>query len=125
MLGNALKSVSGVVFKGAMLGRKINFPTINVGYSDLQLPYGVYVSRVKTPLGVYFGAMHFGPKSIAGTDEPSLEIHLLDFSGDLYGAKVDVEIFDRIRDIRSFDNTESLKRQIRLDVESVRGAVLK
>jgi len=116
--------IRGTVVKGAMLGRKMSFPTINLLYSELALPFGVYVSRVETPLGVYRGAMHFGPKSFAKNEEPSLEIHLLDFSGDLYGAQVIVEIFGKIRDVRKFDNTESLKRQIRLDVESVRSAVL-
>jgi riboflavin kinase / FMN adenylyltransferase len=125
MIDNAIKFVRGVVLKGAMLGRKINFPTINIGYSALDLPYGVYVSRVKTPFGVYKGALHFGPKSVTGSDEPSLEVHLLDFSGDLYGAQVDVEIFEKIREIRTFDNMESLKKQIRLDVESVRASVIK
>jgi riboflavin kinase/FMN adenylyltransferase len=115
---------SGTVVKGAMLGRKMNFPTINLLYSELNLPFGVYVCRVKTPLGVYRGAMHFGPKFFANNEEPSLEIHLLDFSGDLYGARVEVEVFGKIRDVKEFDNMESLKRQIRLDVEFVRGAVI-
>ncbi len=125
MINNsAQKVVRGVVLKGAMMGRKINFPTINIGYSSLDLPYGVYVSRVKTIAGLYKGALHFGPRSIMGLEEPSLEVHLLDFAGDLYGTEVIVEIFDKIREVRDFENTESLKKQIRLDVECVRGAVL-
>jgi len=124
MNDNATKTLRGVVLRGAMLGRKINFPTINIGYGSLDLPFGVYVSRVQTLLGVYKGALHFGPKSIAGTAEPSLEIHLLDFSGDLYGAEVRIEIFNKIRDVMSFDDLESLKKQIALDVESVRATVI-
>jgi riboflavin kinase/FMN adenylyltransferase len=119
-----VRKINGTVVKGMMLGRKLNFPTINIMFSSLEMPFGVYVSRVETPLGVYKGALHFGPKSIGGSDETTLEIHLLDFSGDLYGRQVKVEVFGKIRDVRTFDNTESLKRQIRLDVESVRGAVL-
>lgn len=124
MIGNAIKILRGVVLKGAMLGRKIDFPTINIGYGSLDLPFGVYVSRVQTSLGVYTGALHFGPKSVARTAEPSLEIYLLDFSGDLYGTEVHIEIFDKIRDVMSFDDLESLKKQIALDVESVRAIVI-
>jgi len=122
---DAKKVVRGVVLKGVMMGRKINFPTINVAYDFLDLPYGVYVSRVRTPFGFFKGALHFGPKSVFGVEEPSLEVHLLDFSGDLYGCEVLVEVFEKIRDVRSFDNMESLKKQIRLDVEYVREAVIR
>jgi FAD synthase len=123
--GDAQKVVRGVVLKGAMMGRKINFPTINVAYDCLDLPYGVYVSRVHTPLGAYKGAMHYGPRSLQGAEEPSLEVHLLDFSGDLYGSDVTVEIYGKVREVRNFESRESLKKQIRLDVEYVREAVLK
>lgn len=123
--GNAKKVVHGVVLKGAMMGRTINFPTINVAYDRLDLPYGVYVSFVHTTLGSYKGAMHFGPRTLFGVEEPSLEVHLLDFSGDLYGTEVTVEVYDKVRDVRNFESRESLKKQIRLDVECVRQAVLK
>ena len=120
-----MKTIKGVVLKGAMMGRKINFPTINIAYDRLDLPYGVYVSRVHTPLGTYKGALHFGPRSVYGVSDPSLEVHLLDFSGDLYNSEVKVEVYEKVREVRNFESTESLKKQIRLDVEYVRGAVLK
>lgn len=123
--GEAKKIVRGVVLKGALMGRKLNFPTINVAYDSIDLPYGVYVSRVHTPLGAYKGAMHYGPRSLWGVEEPSLEVHLLDFSGDLYGSEVMVEVYDKVREVRNFESRESLKKQIRLDVEYVREAVLK
>lgn len=119
-----MKIINGVVLKGKMMGRRINFPTINVAYDHLDLPYGVYVSRVHTPLGVYRGALHFGPRSVFGVAEPSLEVHLLDFSGDLYGSEVKVEVHEKVREVRNFDDMESLKKQIRLDVEQVRGTVI-
>ena len=120
-----MKEIHGVVLKGAMMGRKINFPTINVAYDVLDMPYGVYVSRVHTALGAYRGALHYGPRSMLGVDEPSLEVHLLDFSGDLYGSEVTVEVYEKVREVRNFESRESLKKQIRLDVECVREAVLK
>ncbi len=119
-----LKVIEGTVVKGALMGRKIGFPTINVLYTDLDMPYGIYVSKVHTPLGVYKGALHFGPRLVFGIEEPSLEVFLLDFNDDLYGQKVTVEVYEKIRDVRNFDNMDSLKRQIRLDVESVRESEL-
>lgn len=102
------------------MGKKIGFPTINVAYSTLDLPFGVYTSKVYTGYGTYKGALHFGPRKILGIDEPCLEVHLLDFSGDLYGQEVTIDVYQKIRDTRSFDSMESLKRQIRLDVDVVR-----
>jgi riboflavin kinase/FMN adenylyltransferase len=112
--------IKGIVVKGTMMGRKINFPTINIAYNFLEMPFGVYVSRVYTSLGAYKGALHFGPRSVLGIKEPSLEVHLLDFSGDLYGQEVKIEVFEKIRDVKNFENMNGLKRQIRLDVETVR-----
>jgi len=115
-----IATVVGVVVKGALMGKKIGFPTINVAYNEIDLPFGVYISLVDTPLGTYKGALHFGPRSVLGIMEPCLEVHLLDFSGDLYGQQVTVHIYDKIRDTESFDTMDSLKRQIRRDVEYVR-----
>lgn len=117
---NALLKIRGTVVKGTLMGKKINFPTINVAYNTLDLPFGVYVSKVYTSYGVYKGALHFGPRKVFGLNEPSLEVHLLDFSGDLYGQEVMIEVYEKIRDTRNFETMESLKRQIRLDVDAVR-----
>lgn len=117
-------TIRGTVVKGIMMGRKLGFPTINVVYTDLKLPYGVYLCMVKTIMGRFKGAMHFGPRTIFGIEEPTLEVHLLDFSGDLYGSEVYIDVLEKIRDVRHFENTESLKKQIRLDVEYVRECVI-
>lgn len=112
--------IEGVVVKGLLLGKKIGFPTINIAYTTLDLPFGIYVSRVHLAEGVFRGALYFGPRFVVGETEPSLEVHLLDFSGDVYGQKVKIEVFDKIRDTEHFDDLDSLKRQIRFDVEFVR-----
>ncbi len=115
-----LKNISGTVMKGALLGRKMGFPTINIIYDVLDFPYGVYACRVTTSLGVFIGAMHFGPRKVLNLEEPALEVHLLDFSDDLYGQQVKVEIIEKIRDTKDFESMDSLKRQIRLDIEAIR-----
>jgi len=120
-----IKTVQGIVVKGTMIGKKIGFPTINIEYDRLDIPFGIYVSKVHTPDGLYNGAMHFGPKETMGITEPSLEVYLLDFSGDLYGQSVTVDVYEKIRDVKGFDTLDALKKQIRLDVDHVRAVMQK
>ncbi len=115
-----LATISGTVMKGVLMGRKMGFPTINVAYDSTDLPFGVYASRVYTSGGVYKGALHFGPRKVLGLVEPTLEVHLLDFSGDLYGQEVKIEVLEKIRDTQDFEDMDALKRQIRYDVDAVR-----
>lgn len=113
-------TIHGTVMKGTMMGRKMGFPTLNIAYDSLSLPFGVYGCRVYTSLGIYKGALHFGPRKVLNLMEPSLEVHLLDFSGDLYGENVKVEVFEKVRDTADFSDMNLLKRQIRFDVEDVK-----
>lgn len=115
-----LTTIVGTVMKGVLMGRKIGFPTINVVFDRTDLPFGVYSCRVYTPLGLYKGALHYGPRKVLNLTESALEVHLLDFSGSLYGEDVKVEVFEKIRDTQDFESMEILKKQIRLDVGSVR-----
>ena len=119
-MNQTVTQIRGTVVKGALLGRKMGFPTINIAYSKVNIKFGVYVARVYTSYGVFKGALHFGPRTVIGIEEPSLEVHLLDFSEDLYGQEVKVDVLQKIRDTKSFDNMDALKRQIRFDVEYVR-----
>jgi len=115
-----LATISGTVMKGVLMGRKMGFPTINVAFDSTDLPFGVYATRVYTSSGIYKGALHFGPRKVLGLMEPTLEVHLLDFSGDLYGQEVKIEVLEKIRDTKDFDDMDALKRQIRYDVDAVR-----
>jgi FAD synthase len=119
------KEIVGIVVKGTLIGRRLGFPTINVEYDRLDLPHGVYLCKVNVSNTEYFGAMHFGPKATMGMMEPSLEVYLLDFSGDIYGQTVKIRVVEKIREVRAFDSLESLKKQLRLDVDHVRAYMLK
>lgn len=110
--------LSGKVVRGELVGRKLGYPTINVlGHHDL--PHGVYVSVVTTSNGKYKGALHFGPRKTFGKNDPVLEVHLLDFSGDLYDETVHIDVYNKIRDVKSFNDPFALKEQIEKDVEQV------
>ncbi len=113
-------TITAPVIRGSANGRKIGFPTINLKVPSLELDFGVYVSRVSTPLGVYKGALHYGPRKVINVADPTLEIHLLDFSGDLYGQKVTVDILSKVRETMKFPDFATLQRQIALDVLAVK-----
>lgn len=115
-----LQTISGKVIHGISKGREIGFPTLNIETGDVNLSFGVYISKVQTPLGVYKGALHYGPRMVLDMMEPSLEVHLLDFTGDLYGQDVTIEILEKVRDTWKFPDFASLQKQITLDVSAVR-----
>ena len=115
-----IKTVVGKVVRGTSQGKKIGFPTVNIMTDAIELPFGVYAARVATPFGVYKGALHYGPRQILNLPEPLLEVHLLDFSGDLYDEEVKIEILSKIRDTQDFLTMEALQQQISLDIEEVR-----
>ncbi|MBI5755051.1 riboflavin kinase [Candidatus Peregrinibacteria bacterium] len=116
---------SGKVVPGKKRGWSLGFPTLNISVpQDFGLDCGVYVSRVKTPLGIFLGALHYGSRETFGEKEPSIEVHLLDFKGNLYGEKVEIEVLQKIREVRVFSDAKSLKQQIAEDVAAVRGLVV-
>lgn len=115
----------GRVAQGDQRGRTIGFPTANLEGVVEQLPKnGVYATAVdlETVDGatrLALGALNIGvrPTMNAG---PSTEVHLLDFSGDLYGKTLRVHLLQRLRDEQRFDGLPALVRQLELDVERVR-----
>ena len=111
--------VSGQIIHGKRFGRILGFPTANFEWPpDISPPaYGVYA--VKTDRGI--GIMNFGIRpTVEDTMHPLAEVHLLDFSGDLYGQTLTVEIVRKIRNEQKFSSPEALKRQIAKDVEVCR-----
>src|SRR5213596_2828421 len=124
---------TGVVERGAGRGRTIGIPTINLAPLDprkLLPPDGVYAVWVE--LGEretgdgkrYGGMMNQGPRPTFGVYARGLEIHLFDFTGDLYGATVTVEWVRRLRDTQTFPSRQALTDQIERDAIAAR-AVLK
>ena len=115
--------VSGTIQTGQKLGRTINFPTINIFYPEglVNPHYGVYSVNVILPDGkIKKGIANFGVKpTISNSNQPILEVHILDFEGDLYSQKVCVEILKLIRYERKFNNLEDLRNQILLDIKSL------
>ena len=118
-------AVSGRVIPGAARGRKLGFPTANVEFVQELLPLpGVYVIDAAVGGVVRRGVANVGFNPTFGENSLTVEAHLLDFSGDLYGQEMSVRFRDRIRDERKFKSVEELVRQIEKDVEYARSARL-
>lgn len=117
-------SVEGEVVAGEKRGRTIGFPTANLILGDLIEPrYGVYAVRVDADGRRYGGVANFGRRPTVGAPAPLLEVHLFDFSGDLYGGRIEVEFLDFIRDEKKFESLDALKAQIAADGEKARRLV--
>ena len=108
--------IEGVVTHGRQLGRELGFPTANMEVEDTDgIESGVYESYVEVG-GVEYKAMsNLGNNPSVGGGRRHLETHIFDFSGDLYGRKLRVELRRKIRDERKFDSLEELRHQIEED----------
>jgi riboflavin kinase / FMN adenylyltransferase len=120
LLGRAF-DLDGVVVKGDGRGRSIGWPTANVDTHGELLPAsGVYAVRVRTAEGWRGGAANIGTKPTFGGSAVTVEVHLLDWSGDLYGQEVRVEFLERLRAERRFASVSELTAQIQRDVDAAR-----
>lgn len=116
-------AVTGEVLHGKALGRTIDFPTINMPFHKGQLvpAKGVYLSRVHTPEGTYYGVTNIGVKpTVSEENIPLAETYLFDFSGDLYGQECTAELLFFIRPEQKFENITALRTAIAQDCETAR-----
>lgn len=112
---------AGTVVSGAQRGTGLGFPTANMTLAaGTTLAHGIYAVRVHTPDGVFGGAAYLGTRPTFDGGMPVLETFLLEFSGDLYGRRIEVEFIDRIRGDRQFDSAEALVVQMDQDVAQIR-----
>lgn len=108
-----MKIVSGVVVEGRKKGRELGFPTANIILSE-KIEGGIYSGKTNIFGREYLGAIFIYPGGNL------FEIYFLDFNGDLYGQYLTVEMGEKIRDFKKFDNEEYLKTQIADDISKVR-----
>jgi len=116
-------SVRGIVVRGDGRGRGLGFPTANLKVSNtgkLIPPPGIYAVRGVLRSGTHAGALHLGPRPTFQGSPPTIELHLLDYEGNLYGEEVRVDFVDRLREVRPFDSVAGLVEQMREDVEAAR-----
>lgn len=118
----AYYSVTGVVVKGKQIGRTIGLPTINIVPQEDKLlpPYGVYEALVSVQGGRYKGITNIGVKpTVTEEKKVVVETFILDYSGDLYGSTITVNLLRMVRPERKFGSIEELKAQIESDIKSI------
>lgn len=115
-------SIGGRVVHGRQLGRQIGAPTANILLGDRQAPLrGVYVVQARLPDGETLGGVaNIGLRPTVDGKRPSLEVHLFDYAGDLYGKRIETTFLQPLRDEARFPDIESLKQQIAVDMEQAR-----
>jgi len=114
-------NVSGIVIPGKRRGSILGIPTANIRPEKELIPAdGVYAVIVHLEEERHKGVLNIGFNPTFSDTDLSVEVYLLDFSGDVYGKKVDVLFVERIRDEIKFDNAEMLVKQIRKDIDEAR-----
>jgi riboflavin kinase/FMN adenylyltransferase len=118
--------LDGVVVPGDQRGGTLGYPTANLAVEPTLLvpKYGIYAGSALDPAGEeHRAAISIGTNPHYGGEERRIEPHLLDFEGDLYGRRLLVELWQRLRDEQVFESEQALVEQISRDVESTRQAV--
>jgi riboflavin kinase / FMN adenylyltransferase len=113
--------VEGTVVSGDARGGTLGYPTANLAVpSELIVPaYGIYAGEAAG----HRAAVSIGVNPHYGGEERRVEAFLLDFEGDLYGQRLSVELWQRLRDERAFGSEQELVEQIGRDVEAAKAAV--
>jgi riboflavin kinase/FMN adenylyltransferase len=120
LLGRPLE-LDGTVVSGDQRGGTLGFPTANLRVEpDLLVPaFGIYAGAV----GDRRAAISVGVNPHYGGSERRIEAYLLDWEGDLYGSRLVLELWERLRDERVFESEAALVAQIAADVAATRAAV--
>ena len=111
----------GRVVKGQQLGRTLGFPTANIRVCRRQLPLqGVFAVRVSANGHKLNAVANLGVRPSVGGAGTVLEVHMLDFKGDLYDQTLRVEFVEKIRDEQKFESLDALRAAIGNDIEMAR-----
>lgn len=114
-------SLWGRIGAGDRRGRTLGFPTANLVLRGGLLPRdGVYVARARVLEATYGGVANVGSRPTFGGTGRGVEVHLLDFDGDLYRRHMCVEFVSRLRDEMRFPSADALVRQIKADAKRAR-----
>jgi FAD synthase len=110
-------TIKGKVIKGDGYGRKIGFPTVNLGSSNTEAlpPYGIYSGIVNLSGKKYKAGIVIGP--LNKKNLPKIEAHLIGYDGDAYGKQVSLQIKKFLRKYKKFKTEKELIAQIKKDLK--------
>lgn len=117
--------INGKVIRGLQMGRVLGFPTANIkpGEKFKLIPAnGVYAVKVSIEGKVMAGILSTGTNPTVNMDatKKSIEVHIFDFEGDIYGKHIRVEFLNRLREERKFDSLAGLAEQINTDMQQAK-----
>lgn len=122
-LGHAF-TLSGVVVEGKQNGRTIGFPTANLALNHPEkiIPKnGVYAVYVHLSNSTHLAMMNIGTNPTVNGHHMSIEVHILDWSGDIYHQEIQISVIDRVRDEIKFESLLALQKQLEKDKVSILG----
>jgi riboflavin kinase/FMN adenylyltransferase len=120
LLGHPYR-IHGRIVYGRQLGRQLNAPTANILLNQMPALRGVYVVRARLETGEWcHGVANIGLRPTVDGKRPSLEVHLFDFAGTLYGQHLEVVFRHGLRDEVKFDSVDELRQQIARDFDNAR-----
>ncbi len=120
--------LNGTVIKGKQLGRTIGFPTANLKIEEeykLIPKNGVYLVKSTINKKTVFGILNIGTNPTVNGEKLSIEVHFIDFDGDLYHSNIEISVLESIREEQKFDSIELLKNQIQEDKEAAISYIIK
>ena len=120
--------LTGTVIKGKGLGKTLDFPTANIQIEaayKLIPKHGVYVVKSQIKGVEVFGMMNIGKNpTVSEGNQTKIEVHFFDFSANLYGAVLKIELLDHLRSEIKFPNIEALKLQLEKDKADATNALI-
>ncbi len=120
--------LTGIVIKGKGLGKTLEFPTANIQIEaayKLIPKHGVYVVKSQIKGVEVFGMMNIGKNpTVSEGNQTKIEVHFFDFSANLYGAVLKIELLDHLRSEIKFPNIEALKLQLEKDKADATNALI-
>lgn len=119
-----LFSLAGNVIRGNQLGRKLGYPTANIeigqDFADLVKRTGIYATTVEFEGRLLKGVASIGFRPTIATSSFSVEVHIFDFSEDIYDKRITIHFHKRLRDEQKFPSLEALTTQMNKDAAEAR-----
>ena len=115
---------TGTIVHGQAIGKTIGFPTANIQVnSELKLipGNGVYAVAVSLKDSDYIGMLNIGNRpTVSDSADQTIEVHILDFSGEIYAEEITVKFIDKLRDEKQFKDLQELQNQLKEDEKFIR-----
>ena len=115
-------NIQGKIISGKGRGKKLNMPTANLDYNSKKIipKDGIYSCKVEFREKLYLGALSIGNNPTFGSNNKTVEVHLIDFKDSIYGESINIKIYKHMRDQIQYNNIDSLMDQMQCDLVNIR-----